>query len=163
MGPYLATRIGVNEINRLPGVEIRCKKVRIPPRTVDHLRLQPRAGTRARRPREVASPPATEANASLPRIVAIENGQRRRFRRRHQAPPAAATSLASHPRSSNPHRRARQTVPLPPRGFLLGRLSSAGPGPVAPSQRAGIRNPRMRARKSTTNCWSRRTPICQTG
>jgi hypothetical protein len=44
------------------------------------LRLQPRAGTRARRPPEVASPPATEANASLPRIVAMETPNHRHFR-----------------------------------------------------------------------------------
>ena len=55
-------------------------RAKIPPRTVDRLRLRPRAGTRARRPREVASPPATEVNASLPRIVAIENPNHRRFR-----------------------------------------------------------------------------------
>src|SRR5208337_1180623 len=87
---------------------------RIPPRTVDRLRLQPRAGTRAQRPSEVARPLATEANASLLPIVAIENGQRRRFRRSRQAPPIADASLASRPRPSIPHRRARQTVPLPP-------------------------------------------------
>jgi integrase len=33
----------------------------------------------------------------------------------------------SRPRSSNPHSRARPNSPKPPRGFLLGRLSSAGP------------------------------------
>jgi hypothetical protein len=52
--------------------------------------------------RAVASPPSTDANASLPRIVAIENGRRRRFRREHRASPAAHASLATHPRSSNP-------------------------------------------------------------
>ncbi len=35
----------------------------------------------------------------------------------------------------------RQTVPLPPRGFLLGKLSSADPGRSPTSQRAGTRNP----------------------
>jgi hypothetical protein len=36
----------------------------------------------------------------------------------------------SHTRSSNPHRlRPAKTVPLPARGFLLGRLSNAGPTP----------------------------------
>ena len=101
---------------------------RIPPRTHDRLRVWPQAGTRARRPCEIANPPATEADASLPRIVASENAQPRRFRRKQRAPPAADAPLDSRPRSSNPHRRVRRTAPKPPRGFLLGRLSGPGPG-----------------------------------
>ena len=67
-------------------------------------------------PRSRASSPSKTANAA----ASDEDTS---------ALPAANASLASRPRSSNPHRRARQTLPLPPRGFLLGRLSSAGPGP----------------------------------
>ncbi len=78
----------------------------------------------------------------------------------------ADTSLASRPRSSNPHRRARQTVPQPPRGFLLGRLSSAGPGARPTVAKAGARNPSpfcgvqgrglLRLHKVDSGSWSRK-------
>src|ERR1700741_623861 len=106
----------------------------MPSRTVDRLRLRPRAGTRARRPREVACPPSTDANVSLPRIVAIENG-RRRFRRDHRPPPTADAALESRPRSSNPHRRARQTVPYLPAVSSLGGFPAPAPTHAQPSQR----------------------------
>ena len=44
-------------------------------------------------------------------------------------PPDPEPPTALHPRPSNPHRSPRSTSPLPPRGFLLGRLSNAGPAP----------------------------------
>src|SRR5271157_76876 len=87
----------------------------IPPRSADRLRLQPRAGTRAQCPHALASLPSTDANAWLPRIVAIGNGRPRRFRRQHREYPAAYAPLASGPRSSNPHSRARKTAPTSPR------------------------------------------------
>jgi hypothetical protein len=55
---------------------------RIPQRTDDRLRLQPRAGTPGQCPHEVAYPPSTDANASPPRIVAIKKSRPHRFRRK---------------------------------------------------------------------------------
>ena len=69
-----------------------------PLRTVDRLRVRPRAGIRARRPREIVNPPSTEANTSLPRSVVAENTSPRPFPRKHRTPSAASASLAYRPR-----------------------------------------------------------------
>src|SRR5271157_1813842 len=107
----------------------------IPPRSADRLRLQPRAGARAQCPHALASLPSTDANAWLPRIVAIGNGRPRRFRRQHREYPAAYAPLASRPRSSNPHSRARKTAQNLPAVSSLGGFRAPAPAHAQPSQR----------------------------
>jgi hypothetical protein len=68
----------------------------------------------------------TTANATHPRSSVIENLRRRRFRRQDSPPPTTAASHASRPPAANPH-SSHPNSALPPRGFLLGRLSIAGP------------------------------------
>ena len=122
---------------------------RIPPRTHDRLRVWPQAGTRARRPCEIANPPATEADASLPRIVASENAQ-----------PAASAENNERRRLPTPRSTAVRDPQIPigaldkqspnlPAVSSLGGFRAPAPGAVPPSQRAGARNPRMRARMSS--------------
>ena len=122
-------------------------------------------------------PPSTPA-ARRSRKATSSQGRpafstRRAHARRSQDPPKKSSSSSFPPRTiratdprtltsapsrpQNPHRpHPTKRAPLPARGFLLGRLSNAGPGPrTTLTQGADVRNPRMRARKSTANFWSR--------
>ena len=79
-------------------------------------------------PRPLYAPDRTSSSSSLPPIRLGASGPR--------------SQTCVHPRLSNPHRSSPPNRAPPPRGFLLTRLSNAGP-PSSPArlQRAGVRNP----------------------
>jgi hypothetical protein len=119
-------------------------------------RLDSVRGAGSRCAHKIASPPPTAAPALGRRILATIHARRRRSRRQDSAPPLTAATRVNRPRPQNPIARARPNSALPPRGFLLGRLSNAGPkSRPTLSEGAGVRNPRMRAAKSSAKCWSR--------
>ena len=92
------------------------------------------------------SSPDRRAHARRPRILAIKNARRRPLpptnTARLRPPPPRARSVRD---PQIPIGRARPNSALPPRGFLLARLSNAGPAPSPRVlQRAGVRNPSVK-------------------
>src|SRR5262249_37390545 len=104
--------------------------LRFPAHDLVSLCLHPCAGAATRCAHKVASPPPTAAPALGRRILATEHARRRRSRRQDSAPPFTAATRASRRDPHIPIDRPRHKQrPFPPRGFLLGRLSNAGPAP----------------------------------
>ena len=129
-----------------------------------HLASQPRSlslpaarrSTRAltsSRPRSAS----TAASTPNPHMLPTEEARLRRWPRHDCAPSGCAPTHAICWRPRNPHSprptKQRPSSPrFPPCEAFEPRPPAARPTVV---QGAGVRNPRMRAWKSTANCWSR--------
>jgi hypothetical protein len=116
--------------------------------------VAPHAAAHRRPPSPPAARRIMSAMFSRRRRFSLDRGRRlapahRRHRKRPTPlfPPKTLSldgrrRLARRPSATHKSpRRARQTVPLPPRGFLPGRLSGAGPGACPTVAKAGARNP----------------------
>ena len=122
-------------------------------------------GSREQRwPRQFAGPPPTRANAPDPRIFPTEHARRRRLARRTWLPTPAHATNASALQASIPIARTRLTSPQPPRGFLPGRLSNAGPHRARPSAKGPASetlhvNPSPFEASTAAVCYVRNTSI----
>ena len=114
----------------------------LPTRNAVSSRLQPHAGAGRRCPHRTASPSPSAAPASAAPRIFRKSARRLYSRRDLSPPPAPEVQRALRPRRQNPHRSRPPNQPQPPRGFLLGRLSNAGPtSRITVWERAGVRKP----------------------
>ena len=88
------------------------------------------------------SPPPTAVQPRLPRIPRDQVPSLCAPADKASRPPPAYDTHAAVRDPQIPIVARDQAAPLPPRGFLLGRLSNAGPGTrTTVRQGAGVRNP----------------------
>ena len=99
------------------------------------------------RGRAGASPPRPSSRSKTADPAASpENNERR------QPPPPRSPTVRD---PQIPIGALAKRSPQPPRGFLLGRLSNAGPRPSTTVRRAGVRNPSPeRSSNPSRRCWA---------
>ena len=113
---------------------------RRPPSNVfDRIRSRPRPRPRPRWPHKVDRLRSRAVFALVPHIRAIQDARHRPADQRHPRPQASSSDAAPSPRPSNPHSVALLPEPHPSRGFLLARLSNAGPRRLAQRRARGRR------------------------